>query len=78
MVIAKRLTSQWQLNRKIQRHFIPSISIKSQVLSDFMDEFSLTILHVVEQELRIRKDDIHVREGKLYTVGTSNVRGEGV
>lgn len=55
--------------------FRPTTTIKSQVLADFMAEFSSTILPAVEEEVNIHKDNNQVGEWKLRLDGSKNVRG---
>ena len=58
--------------------FRPATAIKSQVLADFVDEFSPTMLPALEQELSLRNENGAAGEWILHVDGSSNVRGAGV
>ncbi|XP_033138071.1 uncharacterized protein LOC108870454 [Brassica rapa] len=58
--------------------FRPATAIKSQVLADFMAEFSPTLLPALEQEVRLRGESKGEGEWILHVDGSSNVRGDGV
>lgn len=55
--------------------FRPATAIKSQVLADFVAEFSPAMLHVLQQEIELRSEKREVEERTLYVDGSSNVRG---
>ena len=54
--------------------FRPATAIKSQVLADFVAEFSPAMLHVLQQEIELRSEKREVEERTLYVDGSSNVR----
>lgn len=58
--------------------FRPDPAIKSQVLADFVAEFSPTMLPGLEQEVKLRDSEGEKGEWTLYVDGSSNVRGAGV
>ncbi|XP_056864059.1 uncharacterized protein LOC130511199 [Raphanus sativus] len=58
--------------------FRPAIAIKSQVLADFVAEFSPAILPALEQEVKLRNSEGEKVEWTLYVDGSSNVRGAGM
>lgn len=58
--------------------FRPSTAIKSQVLADFVAEFSPAMLPALEQEVKLRDSEGEKGEWTLYFDGSSNVRGAGV
>ncbi|XP_013624604.1 PREDICTED: uncharacterized protein LOC106330724 [Brassica oleracea var. oleracea] len=58
--------------------FRPATAIKSQVLADFVAEFSLALLPALEQEVRLRGETKEEGEWILHVDGSSNVRGAGV
>lgn len=65
-------------NREYNIIFRPATTIKSQILADFMAEFSSTILPAVEEEANIHKDNNQVGEWKLHPDGSKNMRGAWV
>ncbi|XP_013607985.1 PREDICTED: uncharacterized protein LOC106314700 [Brassica oleracea var. oleracea] len=58
--------------------FRPATAIKSQVLADFVAEFSHALLPALEQEVRLRGESKEKGEWILHVDGTSNIRGAGV
>ncbi|XP_013617477.1 PREDICTED: uncharacterized protein LOC106323991 [Brassica oleracea var. oleracea] len=58
--------------------FRPATSIKSQVLADFVAEFSPALLPALELEVRLRGKTKEEGEWILHVDGSSNVRGAGV
>ena len=54
--------------------FRPATAIKSQVLADFVAEFSPTLLLALEQEVRLRGKTKEEGEWILHVDGSSNVR----
>ena len=56
----------------------PATSIKSQVLADFVAEFSPDLFPALEQEVRLQKESKEEGEWTLHVDGSSNVRGAGV
>ena len=54
------------------------MTIKSQVLADFVAEFSPALLPALEQEIRLRNRVEEEGEWTLHVDGSSNVRGAGV
>ena len=57
--------------------FRPATAIKSQVLADFVAEFSLTLHPSLKQEVRLRSETKEEGEWVLHVDGSSNVRGAG-
>ncbi|XP_056852778.1 uncharacterized protein LOC130501985 [Raphanus sativus] len=53
-------------------------AIKSQVLADFVAEFSPAMLPTLEQEVKLRDSEGQKGEWTLYVDRSSNVRGAGV
>ena len=58
--------------------FRPATVIKSQVLADFVAEFSPTLLPALEKEVRLRSETKEEGEWVLHVDGSINVRGAGV
>ncbi|XP_056848927.1 uncharacterized protein LOC130499051 [Raphanus sativus] len=58
--------------------FRPATAIKSQVLADFVAEFSPAMLQALEQEIKFHDSEGEKGEWTLYVDGSSNVRGAGV
>ena len=58
--------------------FRPATAIKSQVLAEFVAEFSPALLPALEQEIRLRSKTKEEVEWILNVDGSSNVRGAGV
>ncbi|XP_013624524.1 PREDICTED: uncharacterized protein LOC106330631 [Brassica oleracea var. oleracea] len=58
--------------------FRPATGINSQVLADFVAEFSPTLLLALEQEIHLRNGVEEEGEWTLHVDGSSNVRGAGV
>ncbi|KAL0706386.1 hypothetical protein Bca4012_072812 [Brassica carinata] len=58
--------------------FLPATAIKSQVLADFVAEFSPALLPALEQDARLRGKTKKEGEWILHVDGSSNVRGAGV
>ena len=58
--------------------FRPATAIKSQVLADFVAQFTPTLLPALEQETRLRSKTKEEGEWVLHVDGSSNVRGAGV
>ncbi|XP_056843153.1 uncharacterized protein LOC130495701 [Raphanus sativus] len=58
--------------------FRPATAIKSQVLADFVAEFSSAMLPALEQEVKLRDSEGDKGEWTLYVDGSCNVRGAGV
>ncbi|XP_013699878.2 uncharacterized protein LOC106403608 [Brassica napus] len=58
--------------------FRPATAIKSQVLADFVAEFSPTLFPALEQEVRLRGEAKEEEEWILHVDGNSNVGGAGV
>ncbi|XP_013704302.1 uncharacterized protein LOC106408015 [Brassica napus] len=58
--------------------FLPATAIKSQVLADFVAEFSPALLPALEQDVRLRGETKKEGEWILHVDGSSNVRGAGV
>lgn len=56
----------------------PATAIKSQVLADFVVEFSPTMLPALEQEINLRNEGGETGEWTLHVDGSSNIRGAGV
>ncbi|XP_056848896.1 uncharacterized protein LOC130499027 [Raphanus sativus] len=55
--------------------FRPATAIKSQVLADFVAEFSSAMLPALEQEVKLRDSEGEKGEWILYVDGSSNIRG---
>ncbi|XP_056857801.1 uncharacterized protein LOC130507113 [Raphanus sativus] len=55
--------------------FRPATAIKSQILADFIAEFSPAMLAALEQEVKLRDSEGEKGEWTLYVDGSSNVRG---
>ena len=58
--------------------FRPATAIKSQVLADFVAEFSPALLPSLEQEVCFRSETGEEGEWVLHVDGSRNVRGAGV
>ena len=58
--------------------FQPVTAIKSQVLADFVAEFSPTLLPALEQEVGLRSETREEGEWVLHFDGSNNIRGAGV
>ncbi|XP_048623925.1 uncharacterized protein LOC125592642 [Brassica napus] len=58
--------------------FRPATAIKSQVLADFVAEFSLALLPGLEQEVRLQGETKEEGEWILHVDGYSDIRGAGV
>ncbi|XP_013628340.1 PREDICTED: uncharacterized protein LOC106334583 [Brassica oleracea var. oleracea] len=58
--------------------FRPATAIKSQVLADFVAEFSPILLPALEQEERLRSETKEEGEWVLHVDGSSNIRGAHV
>lgn len=58
--------------------FRPATAIKSQVLADFVVEFSPTMLPALEQEINLRNEGGKTGEWILHVHGYSNIKGAGV
>ena len=58
--------------------FRPATAIKSQVLADFVAEFSPALLPALEQEVRLRGETKEEGEWILHVDGSSKARGAGV
>ena len=58
--------------------FRPATAIKSQVLADFVAEFSPALLPALEQEVCLRGESKEEGEWILHVDGSSNFRGAGV
>ncbi|XP_022562420.2 uncharacterized protein LOC111208018 [Brassica napus] len=58
--------------------FRPATAIKSQVLAEFVAEFSPALLPALEQEVRLRGKTKEEGEWILHVDGSSNARGAGV
>ena len=58
--------------------FRPATAIKSQVLADFVAEFSPTLLLPLEQEVRFRSETKEEGEWVMHVDGSSNISGAGV
>ncbi|XP_013669563.1 uncharacterized protein LOC106374000 [Brassica napus] len=58
--------------------FQPAPAIKSQVQTDFVAEFSPTLLPALEQEVRLRSETKEEGEWVLHVDGSNNIRGAGV
>ena len=57
--------------------FRPATTFKSQVLADFVAEFSPAMLPALEQEMSLRDKKGEKGECTLYVDGSSNVGGGG-
>ncbi|CAA7047599.1 unnamed protein product, partial [Microthlaspi erraticum] len=53
----------------------PTIAIKSQVLADFVAEFTPNLIPEVEEEVKTLQEGSHKGIWKLYVDGSSNIRG---
>ncbi|XP_013751475.1 uncharacterized protein LOC106453815 [Brassica napus] len=58
--------------------FRPATALKSQVLADFVAEFSPALLPALEQEVCLRSETNEEGEWILHVDGSSNVRGAGL
>ncbi|XP_018511626.2 uncharacterized protein Mb2253c-like [Brassica rapa] len=58
--------------------FRPATAIKSQVLADFVSEFSPDLIPALEQEVRLQKEADEEGEWVLHVDGSNNIRGTGV
>ncbi|XP_056850784.1 uncharacterized protein LOC130500096 [Raphanus sativus] len=58
--------------------FWPATAIKSQVLANFVAEFSPAMLPALEQEVKFCNSEGEKGEWTLYVDGSSNIRGAGV
>ena len=58
--------------------FWPASAIKSQVLADFVAEFSPAMLPTLRQEIKLQSEKGETGEWTLYVDGSSNVQGAGV
>lgn len=58
--------------------FRPATATKSQVIADFVAEFSPTMLLALEQEVSLRNSEGAKGKWTLYVDGSSKVRGAGV
>ena len=56
----------------------PRTSIKSQVLADFVADFSPSLLAQVDEELQCMMSKTETKPWSLFTVGASNVNGTGL
>ena len=58
--------------------FLPTMTIKSHALADFVAEFSPALLPALEQEVRLQSGTKEEGEWVLHVDGSSNVRGARV